>query len=472
MVFSSTAFLFAFLPAFLAVYYAAPRRFRTFIIAVASYVFYGWWRPDFVLLMWLSTVVDFTAGRGIVNERAKGATGKRWLLLSVCTNLGLLAYFKYANFGIDTLNAALMTADAGPVQWAEVILPVGISFYTFQTMSYTIDVYRGSARPVRSFQDFMAYVAMFPQLVAGPVVRYNTIAEQLHEREHSMARFSRGARRFMEGFAKKVLIADSVAPVVDAVFASDSPTMADAWLGTVAYTVQLYFDFSGYSDMAIGLGLMLGFTFMENFNHPYISRSITEFWQRWHISLSTWLRDYLYIPLGGNRKGPRRTYVNLALTMLLGGLWHGASWNFIAWGAWHGALLGLERRFTHRADGRRIAPNLTIPVTMVLVMIGWVIFRAPDFAGAMTMYAGMVGLNGLPLSDAISWQLTGWQLTALAIGVGVVYIAPRWGRFVEQAQAQQARTVLGVQLLAVPLFALAVLRLFAQSNTPFLYFQF
>ncbi len=472
MVFSSIAFLFAFLPAFLAAYYALPRRFRSVVIAVASYLFYGWWRPDFVLLMWFSTGLDFLAGRRIVAARAEGRRGKRWLMLSVVANLGLLAYFKYANFGMGTFNAMRETAGFAPVEWAAVVLPVGISFYTFQTMSYTIDVYRDRAPPVRSFGDFMCYVAMFPQLVAGPIVRYNSIAEQLAEREHSFAKFSRGARRFMEGFVKKVLVADAVSPLVDAVFALPQPSMADAWLGTLAYTVQLYFDFSGYSDMAIGLGLMIGFTFIENFDHPYTSRSITEFWQRWHISLSSWLRDYLYIPLGGNRHGSARTYVNLAITMLLGGLWHGANWTFIVWGAWHGGLLALERRFTFRSDGRRVAPDVTVPVTMVLVMLGWVVFRADDLSSATAMYAGMAGLHGLGLSEALAWQVDRWGLVSLAAGWAAVYVLPRSSRWITQAREAGDPRAIALQLSVIPLFLLALLRLFAQSYTPFLYFQF
>jgi D-alanyl-lipoteichoic acid acyltransferase DltB (MBOAT superfamily) len=306
VVFSSNLFLFGFLPAFLALYYTIPVRGRAVLIAVASYLFYGWWRVDFVSLMWLSTVLDYACGHRIAAIRAGGrGNARRWLLVSVIGNLGLLAYFKYCNFGIDNLNVLLAGLGFEGVGWPRVVLPVGISFYTFQTMSYTIDVYRGDARPVRSFGDFMCYVALFPQLVAGPIVRYQDVADQLVERTHSLDKFGEGARRFMVGFCKKVLVADSVAHIADAAFALPHPNFADAWLGALAYTVQLYFDFSGYSDMAIGLGLMIGFRFVENFDQPYRSQSITEFWQRWHISLSTWLRDYLYVPLGGNRHGER-----------------------------------------------------------------------------------------------------------------------------------------------------------------------
>ena len=311
MVFASGVFLYYFLPLFLALYYLSPRRVRTLVVALASYVFYGWWRPDFVLLMLLSTVVDYTCGERIVAERGRGRDPRRWVWLSVCLNLGLLGYFKYANFGVDTLNAILASAGHDGVEWTKVILPVGISFYTFQTLSYTVDIYRGHAQPVKSFTDFMCYVAMFPQLVAGPIVRYSSIADQLHGRTHTVGKFYRGVLAFQAGLIKKLLIADVLGDLADQAFSGDSLGLLDSWLGTGAYTLQIYFDFSGYSDMAIGLGLMIGFSLPANFNSPYHSRSITDFWRRWHISLSTFLRDYLYIPLGGNRLGPLRTYVNL-----------------------------------------------------------------------------------------------------------------------------------------------------------------
>jgi alginate O-acetyltransferase complex protein AlgI len=473
VVFSSNVFLFSFLPAFLVVYYLTPVRFRSLVIAFSSYMFYGWWRVDFVGLMLISTVVDYSASRRIAALQASGqGNPKRWLLLSLVVNLGLLAYFKYCNFGIENLNVALAGLGLKGVVWPTVVLPVGISFYTFQTMSYTIDVYNGVAPPVRRFRDFMCYVALFPQLVAGPIVRYNSVAEQLHSRSHTLAKFGEGSRRFMIGFCKKVLIADSVAPLVDAAFRLSDPTFADAWIGALAYTVQLYFDFSGYSDMAIGLGLMMGFRFMENFNHPYVSRNITEFWQRWHISLSTWLRDYLYVPLGGNRKGERRTYVNLALVMLFGGLWHGANWTFVIWGAWHGGILALERRFTTKVAGVRRAPHYPPAVLMLLVIIGWVIFRADDLGTAWAFYRAMLGFHGFGLSDAMSWQITGWAGSMLVVGFVVIYAVP-WLLSQESREPAIWRPRISRgSLVFVPLFVLAVLRLSAQSYTPFLYFQF
>jgi alginate O-acetyltransferase complex protein AlgI len=357
VIFASPIFLYWFLPATLLVYFLlpqhttdeldpiAPRTWRnlprwlaskTGWLTVASFVFYAWWKPIYVPLMLLSGVLDYYVGLGIGG--AKSPRRRTALLtLSCAANLGLLAWFKYANFFVDTIGAA-----SGPgapewmKSWEAVVLPVGISFYTFQSMSYTIDVYRGELKPIRNLGDFLCYVALFPQLVAGPIVRYADVAAELKSRTHGAAKFATGAFLFMTGFSKKVLIADVVAPSADALFgvvgdgakataALADPTLLEAWTGVVAYSFQIYFDFSGYSDMAAGLGLILGFTFPVNFDAPYKSESVTEFWRRWHISLSTWLRDYLYVPLGGNRRGEVRTYVNLAATMLLGGLWHGAA---------------------------------------------------------------------------------------------------------------------------------------------------
>ncbi|MFT4539797.1 MAG: alginate O-acetyltransferase complex protein AlgI [Planctomycetota bacterium] len=462
MVFASSIFLYYFLPIFLALYYLSPKGVKSYTLAFASYLFYGWWRPDFVILMLVSTLVDYTAGRRITAARAKGEKGKAWLLLSVFVNLGLLAYFKYANFGIDTLNTVFQSFGADPMEWPKVVLPVGISFYTFQTLSYTIDVYRGNAAPVRHFRDFMCYVAMFPQLVAGPIVRYNTIAEQLHDRTHTFAKFFQGVLAFQLGLAKKVLIADQLGPLADYAFGAESLSIADAWLGVLAYTFQIYFDFSGYSDMAIGLGLMMGFRFPINFNSPYRSISITDFWRRWHISLSSFLRDYLYIALGGNRGSKQRTYVNLSLTMLLGGLWHGAAWTFIVWGAYQGLWLVFERLIGKRSFYSATPVPVQIALTFLLAMIGWVFFRATDMEAAGSMFRSMAAL-GEPATFSLLIRPIHWIVFSVA--VGVIWFAPT-------TQCIVPKPSIGMTLAIQVFFILCLLQLHLADNVPFLYFQF
>ncbi|MCB9979462.1 MAG: MBOAT family protein [Rhodospirillales bacterium] len=475
MVFASGVFLFLFLPVFLAVYYLTPARFRSLTILIGSGIFYAWWRVDFAVLLFAVMLwahfVALSIGRA--QESGNETHARRWMIAGVVVNLSTLGYFKYWNFGVDTLDAIMIKAGMTPPQdVARVLLPIGISFFVFHAISYIVDIYRRDARPVKHFADFAAFMTLFPQLVAGPVLRFKDLAWQFENREHSLDKFSEGARRFMIGFAKKVLIADTVAPLADAAFALENPSAADAWLGALAYAVQLYFDFSGYSEMAVGLGLMMGFRLIENFNHPYISASITEFWRRWHISLSTWLRDYLYIPLGGNKKGPVRTYVNLFLTMLLGGLWHGANWTFVLWGAWHGIILAIERLLGVRArEGEAIALHKRIArvgFTMLLVLIGWVMFRASDVSSAMTMYGGMVGLNGGGISDAFAWQISGMAAATLALAGIVVYLPP----FLAAWRNESVQASLAGRLGVIVLFLLAVTKLLSQSYSPFLYFQF
>jgi alginate O-acetyltransferase complex protein AlgI len=386
----------------------------------------------------------------------------RVLSAGVTLNLLALAYFKYANFGVESLNTLLQGLGLSPVTFTHVLLPIGLSFYIFHAISYLVDVYRKEAPPARNLVDFAAFIALFPHLVAGPVLRYHLLAAQFRSRIHSFERFGRGCILFMVGFCKKVLIADTVAPLADAAFGASLPSFADAWLGALAYTVQLFFDFSGYTDMAIGLALMIGFVFPENFNDPYVSTSITEFWKRWHISLSSWLREYLYVPLGGNRKGVARTYINLFLTMLLGGLWHGANWTFVAWGAWHGGILAIERYGAERWGPLRWPEWLRIAKTMVLVIVGWVLFRAVDMTAAVRMFKGMLGLQGLGFTPAVQWQVVPDRLGVLILSIALIYAMP-WLRRHSGA---------GARYLLIPLFLWAVATLSSQSFTPFLYFQF
>ncbi len=461
MVFSSNIFLFAFLPLFLVCYYLTPWRAKSLLILLFSYMFYAWWRPDFLLLLVAVTLVSYAVALA-VGSAQNDAYRYRWLTLGVVLNLLALAYFKYANFGVESLNSALHALGFKPFEFAHVLLPIGLSFYIFHAISYLVDIYRREALPARNLIDFAAFIALFPHLVAGPVLRYHLLAEQFRSRVHSLDRFARGSFVFMLGFCKKVLVADTVAPLADAAFNATAPTLADAWLGAVAYTIQLFFDFSGYTDMAIGLALMIGFVFPENFNDPYVSRSITEFWKRWHMSLSNWLREYLYISLGGNRKGVVRTYINLFLTMLLGGLWHGANWTFVLWGAWHGGILALERFWEQRFGPSKWPNWLRVVKTMLLVIIGWVIFRATDVSGAARMLQGMIGLNGVGFSPAVDWHITTDRLIVLGLGVVLVYSMP----WIKRHDSQVLR------FLLIPLFLWAIATLSSQSFTPFLYFQF
>jgi alginate O-acetyltransferase complex protein AlgI len=465
MVFSSNLFLFLFLPLFLVCYYCTPTKFRSALILIFSYAFYAWWRPDFLLLLIAVSVGSYFFAL-LIDTTQDEPKRYRLLFTAVALNLLTLGYFKYANFGIESLNTALLTLGISPLNFGKILLPIGLSFYIFHAISYLVDIYRREAPPARNIIDFAAFIALFPHLVAGPVLRYHLLAEQFVSRVHSIDHFARGCLIFMAGFCQKVLIADSVAPIADAVFSAANPSFLDAWLGTIAYTIQLFFDFSGYSSMAVGLALMIGFKFPENFNDPYISTSITEFWKRWHMSLSNWLREYLYIPLGGNRKGIRRTYFNLFMTMLLGGIWHGANWTFVVWGAWHGALLALEKLMKDKL-GEFPITNWTTRVlmifnTMILVMTGWVFFRAESLGDAYRMLMAMSGMSTWALSDEIVAQTSTDALIVLTIGVALVYTLPTIKRYIHSP----------IRFLILPLFIWALTTLSSQSFTPFLYFQF
>ncbi len=414
MVFSSNVFLFLFLPVFLGLYYLSGERYRNLLLLIASYVFYAWWRVDFLLLFAGVTVFNYWIGLRIGAAGVRTRAAQRWLILGVVVDLCVLGYFKYANFGVDSLNEIITSFGMQPFVLTHILLPIGISFYTFESISYIIDVYRGDTPATHNLIDFAAFVAIFPHLIAGPVLRFKDLVDQFNHRTHTVDKFAEGCTRFMQGFVKKVFIADTLAALADHCFALQNPTTGDAWLGALAYTAQLYFDFSGYSDMAIGLGLMMGFRFMENFNQPYISQSITEFWRRWHISLSTWLRDYLYISLGGNRGSTFQTYRNLFLTMLLGGLWHGANFTYIIWGAWHGMWLAIERALGVNAAPRVLNP-LKWAFTFLLVVIGWVIFRAENLQVAWRMYEAMFSFGTWQLSELNRASLTGLQVGTLVL---------------------------------------------------------
>lgn len=399
MIFPSYIFILGLLPLSLLGWYGIKNlRARLFFLTAMSYVFYGWWDYRFTLLMFGTTMLDYVCGLRI-HQAASPRRKRLWLIVSVAGNLSSLGFFKYYDFFVGSADGLLaLLGLRAPLPLLHLVLPLGISFYTFQSMSYTIDIYRGISRPTADFLHFSAYVSMFPQLVAGPIVRYDLVEQQLADlpgHQTSFEDIGDGVWLFVIGLIKKLWIADRLAPVAQLVFDGKADAqMIAAWAGALAYTFQLYFDFSGYSDMARGLGKMLGFQFPVNFNSPYKSADIAEFWNRWHITLSTWLRDYLFIPLGGSRGKLGKTLRNLGITMFLGGLWHGAAWNYVIWGLYHGALLmsnAGRKRFWKTGFPRAAAA----PMTFILVLIGWVMFRAPTIPRALHIYAGMLGLHGI-----------------------------------------------------------------------------
>lgn len=383
MVFSSTLFLLYFLPIFLVVYNLVPKKLKNYVILVASLFFYAWGAPQFIFVVILSIIFTFYLVRTI-NNSSNIKKRKMLLFVGVFLNLGLLAYFKYANFFVENVNFFVTKLGYEPAKWVEVALPIGISFFTFQTITYILDVYRKVHSPLDKLTDYMLYIMAFPQMIAGPIVRFNTIADQIVKRDEVIDDKLAGFYRFSIGLAKKVLIANVMAAQADQIFNGNILDLStpNAWLGMVAYTFQIYFDFAGYSDMAIGLGKMMGFTFPENFDMPYTSRSITEFWRRWHMTLGGFMKDYLYIPLGGNKVTKRRMYFNLWVVFLISGLWHGASWNFVIWGAYHGLFLVLDKMFLIKVMNK-IGGFFSTIITFIIVMIGWVLFRSETLEFAL-----------------------------------------------------------------------------------------
>jgi alginate O-acetyltransferase complex protein AlgI len=469
MVFTSHLFVFYFLPLVLAGYYALPPRtaWRNGWLLLTSWVFYGWAEPRHLLLMLAVTAVTFAAGVIIAHAPPDSARRRTALVGAVTLSLGALGFFKYFDFAC--LNLGALSHLLGGPQWNAwgIVLPVGISFYTFQALSYCVDVARGQARPARSLADYACYVALFPQLIAGPIVRYAAIAGQLVERRENTVQFASGAMLFMLGFAKKVLLANPLGLAADAAFGARALDAPSAWFGLLAYALQIYFDFCGYSDMAVGLGRLFGFEFIKNFDAPYRAESITDFWRRWHISLSSFLRDYLYIPLGGNRGSAVRTQVNLALVMLLGGLWHGANWTFIIWGAWHGVLLIAERWAGKRPAYWWLPRPLRVAATFLLVLGSWVWFRAASLPEALAYFRALFGGSSSPeIAALLGGQLFApGRLAVAAVAVGCLF-AP------QQAHGWSATVEWKKVAVALPLFVVSLLAMFSQASNPFLYFQF
>ena len=475
MVFSSSIFLFWFLPIFLGVYFLVDRRYKNAVALLASLVFYGFGSPKFLLVLLLSITIDFF----LVRQIYKSDDPKRrklFLVFSLVLNIGLLACFKYANFFVDNFNAILSAFGTAPIRWTKVVLPIGISFFTFQKMSYSIDVYRKTSAPLKNITDYALFIMLFPQLIAGPIVRYNEIAEQITDRSAKETADNRilGFYRFVIGLSKKMLIANILAEYVDHVFALPTTEIGllTAWLGILAYTFQIYFDFSGYSDMAIGIGRMIGFKFPENFNNPYISQSVSEFWKRWHITLGSWMMDYLYIPLGGNRKGKRRTYLNLWIVFFLSGLWHGAAWTFVAWGAFHGLFIVMDKMFWHKASAK-IGKIPRVIITFVIVMIGWVMFRADTIGYAVHYVGAMFGANGsLPVAHT-SPQFVFTLIVATFISFfGLTKMGDKALDFFFNRKAYNTGQIVWVGLVMLVLLVLSASFILKGSLNPFIYFRF
>jgi alginate O-acetyltransferase complex protein AlgI len=484
VLFTEAPFLFLFLPLLLGTYLLAPTRFRNGLLAIASILFYSWDEPAYTAVLLGSIALNFVAGFALDSYR--GTRARRvTLTLAIIANLGLLGFFKYAGFFVDSLNAPLELLGLPPLPVPRVELPLGISFFTFQAMSYVVDVHRGTCPAQRNILNLSLYIALFPQLIAGPIVRYKEIAAQIRERVLTQRMFAEGVRRFVFGLGKKMLIADTIAQCVDAIFElpGNEITITLAWAAIVGYALQIYFDFSGYSDMAVGLGKMFGFRIPENFRYPYSSRSVTEFWRRWHITLSAWFRDYVYIPLGGNRVRRSRTYLNLAAVFLLCGLWHGATWNFIIWGAFHGALLIVERLAVGSWLRRAPAPFAHI-YTMIAILIGWVWFRAESLPAAMEFLGVMFGgREGAGVHLALRNYLTNEVIVAMLLGIilatpaypalrtriaGYVRAVP--GREQRWRRLELAHHAESLVLLAV--LALSIIWIAALTYSPFIYFRF
>lgn len=454
-----------FLPFVLAVYYITPRKFRNLTLFIVDLIFYAWGEPWLVVLMLFSILLNYTAGILIGVNRDKKALTKLIFILAVILNLGLLAFFKYAGFIGETLNMIVPFLN---IPILEVSLPIGISFYTFQTMSYTIDVYKNTVKVQKNIITFGTYVSLFPQLIAGPIVRYEDVAEQLMHRRETLQGFTDGVKLFLVGLTKKVLLANEMGNLWDAVRESGTQSGAvGAWVGIIAYTFQIYFDFCGYSEMAMGLGKMLGFDFLKNFNYPYISKSVTEFWRRWHISLGTWFREYVYIPLGGNRKGLSRQIINIAVVWFLTGLWHGASWNFILWGLYFGILLMIEKLFMLKVLKK--APALVSHIySIIIILFGWVLFYFEDMGEMGIFLSRMFGSDGFMVSGDISATIISYIPLLV---VSAIACTPLVNTLYHKIKSKPVLYVLdNVGCVLALLLCTAVL--VSSDYNPFLYYKF
>ncbi len=468
MVFSSIPFLFYFLPITLIAYFLAPRKMKNAVLLIVSIIFYSWGEPVYIALMLLSIVLNYVFGIGIEKKIRQGKNAKLPLVLGIAVNIGLLGFFKYADFAVE--NVAMITGyDIGA---PELPLPLGISFYTFQAMSYIIDLYRRDVKVQRNIVNFGTYVALFPQLIAGPIVRIRTIAMELEDRRENFDDFASGVERFVIGLGKKVLLANNVGLIWTEIHSMNITEMpvATAWLGAVAFTFQIYFDFSGYSDMAIGLGRMFGFHFLENFNYPYISKSVTEFWRRWHISLSSWFKEYVYIPLGGNKHGILKQLRNIIIVWLLTGFWHGAAWNFVMWGVYFGIVLIIEKIFLLKFL-QKIPALIRHVYTLTIVIISWVLFSADNISQALEYIGAMFGRYGNQIVDnGFMYMFSNNLILILVLIVASTPLPAKIGKAFLRKEAKWKTIPEAVAVFFV--LTAVVAYLVSSSYNPFLYFRF
>ena len=478
MVFSSNIFLFFFLPIFLLAYFITPQKFRNYTLLLFSLVFYAYGAPDFVFLLIGECIVNFFLVKAMAKRKVENGKLSTFLCaISIILTLGMLLYFKYANFLIDNLSSLCSWLGISQLstlnsQLRRIALPIGISFFTFQSLTYTLDVYRGVTPPSKKLTDYVLYIMMFPQLIAGPIVKYNTVAAQLVSRTSTMEDRALGFYRFVIGLSKKVLIANTLALYADQIFGMEYASLSSgtAWIGILSYTMQIYFDFSGYSDMAIGLGMMMGFTFPENFNDPYTSGSITEFWRRWHITLGAFMKEYLYIPLGGNRRGTARTYLNLGIVFLCSGFWHGAAWNFVLWGAFHGFFIILDRVFMLDVL-KKIGKIPSVLLTFFVVNLGWVLFRVEGVAPVGSFYQALFAFRG---GEFIQADGQYWFTLALALLFSFLTLT-KWGQKLQDAifADHYSKGLSWVMFaLCLVLLVLSAGALCVSDFNPFIYFRF
>ena len=479
MVFSSNVFLLCFMPVFFLVYFLMPKKTRNYTLLLASLVFYAWGAPDFLVQLLLSIIANFYLVKAMCRTD-KPRRKKLLCTLSLLVSLGLLAYYKYAGFFLE--NLSLLTPHLSPLtsHLSTIVLPIGISFFSFQSVTYTLDTYRGVNRPMDRLSDYMLYITMFPQLIAGPIVRYNEVADQIRQRESTLDDRLRGFYRFVIGLSKKILIADVLGAQVDAVLKNPVAGLdtGTAWIVALAYTFQIYFDFAGYSDMAIGLGRIMGFRFPENFDNPYTSRSVTEFWKRWHITLGNFIMNYLYIPLGGNRKGKARTYLNLWICFLLSGLWHGASWNFVLWGAFHGLFICLDKLFKEKGERLKVkgashlSPFTSHLSTFLIVSILWMFFRIEDVGDAFTFVGRMFAFDFAPVT--LQNEARFYFTLCLAFVFSFITLFPFGKKLQEKVYFAHYtdRQHVVVWIISIFAFLFCIAALNASRFSPFIYFRF